>query len=127
MKNLSEHIHRVNADLQFERYRREGGLVIHCRGAFALVSHRQLDALFAAIRDAGEKQIVIDLREVGHVDSVGVGTLAMCLKHALAQKKRILLVTNDAVRRALTTAALDTVFVQCDSVEAALERLASGR
>lgn len=127
MKNLTEHINKLNEDLHFECYPREGSLVFYCRGAFALVSHRQLDELFAAIRDAQEKQIVIDMREVGHIDSTGVGTLAMCLKHAMAQKKRIILVINDAVRRALVTAALDTIFVQCDSVEAALERLASGR
>jgi len=127
MKNLTEHINRLNEDLQFERYPREGSAVFYCRGAFALVSHRQLDELFAAIRDAEEKQIAIDMREVGHIDSTGVGTLAMCLKHAMAQKKRIILVTNDAVRRALVTAALDTIFVQADSVEAALERLATGR
>jgi anti-anti-sigma factor len=127
MKNLSEHINKLNEDLQFERCPREGSLVFYCRGAFALVSHRQLDGLFAAIRDAEEKQIAIDMREVGYIDSVGVGTLAMCLKYAMAQKKSIILVTNDAVRRALVTAALDTIFIQCDSVEAALERLASGR
>jgi anti-anti-sigma factor len=83
--------------------------------------------LFAVIRDAADKRIVIDMREVGHIDSTGVGTLAMCLKHAMAQQKRIILIPNDAVRRALVTSALDTIFVQCDSVEAALERLASGR
>lgn len=127
MKDFTEHINRLNEDLQVERYPREGSLVFYCRGAFALVSHAHLDDLFAAIRDAHEKQVVIDMREVGHIDSTGVGTLAMCLKHAMAQKKRIILVPNDAVRRALVTAALDTIFVQCDSVEAALERLASGR
>ncbi len=127
MKNFAEHITRLNEDLQFERFPRQGSLVFYCRGAFALVSHGKLDELFASIRDAEEKQIVIDMREVGHIDSTGVGTLAMCLKHAMAQKKRIILVTNDAVRRALVTAALDTIFVQCDSVEAALARLASGR
>jgi anti-anti-sigma factor len=127
MKNFTEHINRLNEDLQFEQYPREGSLVFYCRGAFALVSHGQLDELFALIRDAAEKQIVIDMREVGHIDSTGVGTLAMCLKHAMAQQKQIILVTNDAVRRALVTAALDSIFVQCDSVEAALARLASGR
>ncbi len=127
MKNLTDHINRLNADLQFERYGREGSVVVYCRGAFSLVSHRQLDELFALIRDAPEKQVVMDLREVGHIDSTGVGTLAMCLKHGMAQQKRIILVPNDAVRRALVTAALDTIFVLCDSVEAALARLASGR
>lgn len=127
MKDFTEHINRLNEDLEFERYPRDGSLVIYCRGAFALVSHTQLDELFAVVRDAADQRIVIDMREVGHIDSTGVGTLAMCLKHAMAQQKRIVLVPNDAVRRALVTSALDTIFVQCDSVEAALERLASGR
>lgn len=127
MKPLAEHINKLNEDLKFEGHRRDGALVVFCRGAFAIVSHRQLDDLFALVRDAGEKRVVIDMREVGHMDSTGVGTLAMCLKHAMAQQKNIVLVANDAVRQALATAALDTIFQQSDSVEAALASFPSRR
>lgn len=125
MKPLSDHINRLNENLQIERTVRDGVQVFYCRGAFALVSHQRLDELFALVRDAAEKRVVIDLREVGYIDSTGVGTLAMCLKHAMLQKKRILLVSNDAVRQALAMAALDGMFPQCDSVEAALAKSAS--
>ncbi len=127
MRELTERIGRLNEDLVVERYQRDGAVVFFCRGAFSLVSHRHLDELFESLRSAPEQEFILDLREVGHIDSTGVGTLAMSLKHCMAQKKRLVLVPNDAVRQALVTATLDTVFTQCDSVEAAQARLASGR
>lgn len=127
MRELADRIGRLNEDLHVERYQRDGALVFFCRGAFSLVSHRQLDDLFEHLRNAPEQQFILDLREVGHIDSTGVGTLAMSLKHCMAESKRLVLVPNDAVRQALVTATLDTVFIQCDSVEAAQARLASGR
>ena len=126
-EHLAEHIGRLNEDLQFECFPRPGALVCFCRGAFSLVSHRQLDQLHERIRGSAEPAVVLDLRGVGHVDSTGIGTLAMSMKHCMAQRKKLVLVPNDAVRRALVTASLDTLFTQYDSVDAALADLASGR
>lgn len=126
-ENLADRINRLNEDLLIERYLRPGALVLFCRGAFSLVSHHQLDDLYAQVRACSEPHIVLDLREVGHVDSTGIGTLAMSLKYCMAQGKKLVLVPNDAVRQALVTATLDTIFAQYDSVDAALAGLASGR
>jgi len=127
MRNLADRIGRLNEDLQVERYPRPGALILFCRGALSLVSHRQLDELYEQIRAAAEPAVVLDLREVGHVDSTGIGTLAMSMKHCMAERKKLALVPNDAVRQALATASLDTIFAQYDSVDDALARLAAGR
>lgn len=126
-EQLAEKINRINEDLRVESYERDGALVLFCHGAFSLVSYRQQDEVFAQVRKASQKHIVMDLREVGHIDSTGVGTLAMSLKHCMAARKELALVGNDAVQQALRTATLDTIFVQYDSVDAALAALAAGK
>jgi anti-anti-sigma factor len=119
-EQLADRIGKLNEDLKLEKYVRDGVLVIYCQGAFSLVSHAQLDRLLGEVRGAKERRIVLDLRETGHIDSTGLGTLAMSLKHCMAAKRELALVPNDAVRRLLASSALDTVFSQFDSVDAAL-------
>ncbi|MGH9814670.1 MAG: STAS domain-containing protein [Candidatus Acidiferrales bacterium] len=125
-EQLAEQINRTNEDLRVESYERNGALILFCHGAFSLVSHRQQDEAFARVRNAQQPYIVLDLREVGYIDSTGVGTLAMSLKHCMTSGKKLVLVGNDAVRQALRTATLDTIFVQYESLDAALAAIASG-
>ncbi|GEM_PF-6872609 len=98
-------------------------LVIACQGSFSLNNHQRLDALFRLIEADRAPKIVLDLYQVVYVDSVGIGTVAMIFKHALATVKKIVLVPNGFVRKALATASLDRVIPLAIHAEDALRKL----
>jgi anti-anti-sigma factor len=100
-------------------------LVIACQGSFSLNNHQRLDALFHLIESDRAPKIVLDLYQVVHMDSVGIGTVAMIFKHTLASVKKIVLVPNGFVRKALASASLDRVIPLAINAEDALRRLAA--
>lgn len=108
-----------NVALAYEKSSSGSALVLRCKGAFTLAAHQRLGEISEEIRSSAAKRIVLDLTGVTYMDSVGIGTLAMNLKHATAASKQLALVTNDIVMRMLEVANLNRVFTTYPTVEAA--------
>lgn len=108
-----------SAELQFDTADEPGLRIVRCRGAFSLVNHDKLDRVLETIKSAGNAKVILELSNVAHVDSVGVGTLAVALKDSLASRRKLVLVANDLVKSVLATSSLDTAFHIADSLDAA--------
>ena len=106
--------------LQIEKKTRSGALLFQCRGGFSLVNHALLDGIFEQIKATQERKVVLDLSGIRFMDSVGLGTIAAILKHAMATKKVFVLVSNDVVDQNLSVASLTKVIHIVHSVEEAL-------
>ena len=106
--------------LAIERRVKGASAIFACRGWFSLSTHPQLDELLRMIRDEGARKIVLDLREVTYIDSVGVGTLAIILKYSITSSQALVLVCGNSVRDVLTASSLDVAFRFAPSVDAAL-------
>jgi anti-anti-sigma factor len=106
--------------LRFRAERREDAVVIHCIGAFIIPNFLRLDEIIREVKTATAKKIVLNLTHVDRIDSVGVGTLSMILKHAMASGVTLLLVSNEYVRTTLAASGLDRVFNFSPSVDDAL-------
>lgn len=90
-----------------------------CRGSFSLATHVQLDELVDRVRSEEAGRIVLDLSEVKHIDSVGVGTLAMLLKNTMATSRSLVLVGGEAIREVLAASSLESAFQFVPSLDAA--------
>ncbi len=108
-----------NVPLAYEKRASGNALILRCTGSFTLAAHQRLGEISEEIRSASATRIVLDLSGITYMDSVGIGTLAMNLKHASAASKQLVLVTNEIVTRMLGVSSLDKVFTTYTSVEAA--------
>jgi anti-sigma B factor antagonist len=121
MKHISEeYISKPNEELSVEQRVQAGAQIFLCRGAFSLVNHARLKQVEAEIAAAVPNRIVLDLSEIGFVDSSGLGTLAAVLKKTMEQGKELALVANPTVRKTIATAGLEKVFQIFDSLDDAL-------
>lgn len=116
MKELVDEFMKPSQVLQYVAEKHDDALVFHCRGAFSLVSHGRLEELIKDLRNTGQKRIVLDLLEVVHIDSTGVGTLAAILKETLASNRVFVIIPSNPVRDILATACLDKVFKYSETV-----------
>lgn len=113
--------------LHVESEDRADGIVISCEGSFAVKNHRRLDELVDIARKSAARVIVLDMRKIAFMDSVGVGTLAMICKHNFAAGRELRLVPNDMVRRMVSLACLDQVLPFFKGVDEALSAPAKTR
>ncbi len=118
--NVRELLVRQNQRLSVESEQHNTALVLRCRGSFSLVSHTNLDDLIGTIHTADARRIVLDLREVQHIDSTGLGTLATAFKETRARSVDLVVVPSHEVRNALTAVCLDKIFEMRDDLDAAL-------
>jgi anti-anti-sigma factor len=110
--------------LHVEKKTRGDALLFHCRGGFSLVNHALLDGIFEQIKATPERKVVLDLGGVRFMDSVGVGTIAAILKHAMATDKDFVLVSNDIVDQNLSSANLTQVIRIVRTLDEALQLFA---
>ena len=106
--------------LQIEKKTRGDALLFHCRGGFSLVNHALLDGIFEQIKATPKRKVVLDLSGIRFMDSVGLGTIAAILKHAMSTKKIFVLVSNDIVDQNISAASLTKVICTVHSLEEAL-------
>lgn len=106
--------------LHIEKKTRGGALLFHCRGGFSLVNHALLDGIFEQIKATPERKVVLDLGGVRFMDSVGVGTIAAILKHAMATDKNFVVVSNDIVDQNVSSANLTQIMRIVRTLEEAL-------
>jgi anti-sigma B factor antagonist len=73
----------------------------------------------------GKKKILLDVANVGYIDSVGVGVLVACFKSALSHDATLKLVNvGSRFREVLQITRLLTVFETYDSEAAAIQSFA---
>ena len=119
-QNLLNQISRQD-ELHWERSRQGDADVFRCAGAFSLVSHEALEQIGALGKDTDAKRVVLDMREVAHMDSAGLGTIAMIVKHLLPTKRPVVLVPSPQVRNLIASTGMDRVILFADSIPAALD------
>jgi anti-sigma B factor antagonist len=92
--------------------RREGpAVVLSVAGDVdAANAHILREAMLGAI-DEGPPLVVVDLTQVGYIDSVGLGTLVVSLKRASEQQSRLrLVVTSPQIEKIFKITGLLTAF-----------------
>ena len=101
----------TESGLQIEPSRQGETAVLSVAGDVdAANAHLLREAVISAI-DSGPQAVVVDLTQVGYVDSVGLGTLVVCLKRAAEQRTALrLVVTSPQIEKVLKMTGLLTVF-----------------
>ena len=117
---LQQHISKPNLGLEFSQQQQGDAMVFTCHGAFSLGSYSDLDGFERAVRAQTAKRIVLDMREVAHIDSTGIGALATIVRDVASASREVRLVPSQAVKLAVGLARLDTFLPSFDSLEAAL-------
>ena len=119
-RNLQEFVHRQD-ELHWDVSRQGDADVFRCSGAFSLVSHEQLEKIGAAAKSSDAPRVVMDMREVAHMDSAGLGTLAMIVKLLMPAKRMLVVIPSPQVRNLMVSTGLDRVVPFADSIPAALD------
>ena len=68
--------------LRITREQRGRATIIRLEGEVDLFHSRDLKMLFSQLMDKGVKALVINLKEVGYIDSSGIGVLCTCFLKA---------------------------------------------
>jgi anti-sigma B factor antagonist len=101
----------AESGLRIEPSQQDGAAVLSVAGDVdAANAHLLREAVIAAI-ESGAPVLVVDLAQVGYVDSVGLGTLVVSLKRAAEQRTALrLVVTSPQIEKVLKITGLLTVF-----------------
>jgi anti-sigma B factor antagonist len=99
--------------------RRNGDIVVRLAGEIDLHNAAEVGAALEQIASQQPTRVVVDLAEVGFVDSTALGALIQARKQ-LGNGNLVLAAPGPAVRRALEVAGLIDHFSVHDSVDDAL-------
>jgi anti-sigma B factor antagonist len=98
-------------DLVLETRTESGWSVLAVKGEVDLYTSPQLREKVAEMVEKGGDRLVIDLTDVGFMDSSGLGVLVTALKRAREREGRLTLVCPEgSVHKVLTITGLDRVF-----------------
>lgn len=103
--------------MQHETSEKSGALVIAFSGDIDLQTSP--DARKALLAEVGkEMPILVDLSDVGYIDSSGVASLVECLQSAKKAGQKFALVSvSESALRVLQLARLDRVFEICNTID----------
>jgi anti-sigma B factor antagonist len=106
----------VPSDGEFELTVTEqsGATVVYAKGELDVASAPQLKAELAGLIAAGSRVLVVDLSEVGFVDSSGLGVLIGAHNEVSRVGGEIRVVVQPQVKRILELTSLDEVFTIVD-------------
>jgi anti-sigma B factor antagonist len=105
---------------QFETYESGDWLVIEATGDLDLAEAPALRQQVVGLLGQGHRRFVIDLRAVGHIDSIGLGMFVAIRKRVRVHGGEVELVCPDPrLRRVFTVVDLDRVFTLHATREAA--------
>jgi anti-sigma B factor antagonist len=108
-------------DLGFTTEEHGPVVVLSVRGEVDVATAPQLRERLVDLVASGHPQIVLDLSEVGFLDSTGLGVIVGCLKRARANDGDITLVcSHRPILKVLEITGLTAVFGLHDTVEEAL-------
>ena len=120
MRDTPRHAGTPSAEpFMHEVQRVSDAAVYRCKGAFSLANHAKLGELAEEIRRGDATHVVLDLREVAYMDSVGVGTIAVMLKDTKARSRALTVVPTADIRTLLGASKLQGLLKFADSTEAA--------
>ncbi len=96
--------------------------VVAVSGEVDIYSAPQLDAVLSELIAAGQVALVVDLTEVGFLDSTGLGVLVKALKRCREANGSVAVVTQgERVLRVFAITGLDAVIPVHPTLAAALE------
>nr|WP_239542312.1 STAS domain-containing protein [Micromonospora terminaliae] len=103
-----------------------GCTVLEVGGELDMATSPQLREGLQQLVDAGDRQVVVDMAEVGFMDSSGLGTLVVMFKALRDVGGRLCLAAvQPVVHSVLTVTSVDQVIDVYDSVQAAEAELPS--
>lgn len=108
-------------NLFWERTQQEGAEVLRISGAFCLLNPEKLDEFREMAKGLDAKRCVLDMREVGYMDSAGLGIVAMVAKYAAANSATVVVIPSAQVRKLMATTGIDRAVVIAESIPAALD------
>ena len=121
MKRIfDEYIGRTNQDFLVEKEKSGEAMVFHCRGALSTLNTDSINELLKAVGAAGEKKVVLDLTNVVHIDSMGLGSIATAFKQASAAGAAFVVVAKPPLRDVLELASLHKFLTISDNLQVAL-------
>ncbi|WP_433650082.1 STAS domain-containing protein [Micromonospora zamorensis] len=104
-------------DLQLSVRPGQGCTVLEVRGELDMATSPQLRDGLQRLVDAGDSRVVVDLAEVGFMDSSGLGALVVTFKALRDAGGRLCLAAaQPAVRGVLTVTSVDRAIDVYDSV-----------
>ena len=100
-------------------------VVVEVRGFMTLSDYESsLFKYIARVVEEGHARIVLNLRHVSYIDSVGIGEIVRCYMHVTSRGGALRLCeVGDRVREVLHATQLDTVLHLADTEEDALRSL----
>jgi anti-sigma B factor antagonist len=108
--------------LDLEQTERDGHAVIVVRGEVDLATSPQLRDTLAGLVE-GSRSVIVDLDQVGFIDSTGIGVLVGGVKRARSQGGDLSLVcTQRRILKVLEITGLTQVFTVFESLDAATAR-----
>ncbi len=114
--------------MKMDRRKSEGSLIFDINGDFDTRSAGPAKEEIRAAILEGEKSVIINLENVGYIDSAGLGTLVSALKTAKENNGNVCLTGLTAqVKMVVELTRLHHVFDIFPNVEAALEGLKGRR
>jgi anti-anti-sigma factor len=120
MRDTPRHAGTPSAEpLLHEVQRVNSAAIYRCKGAFSLANHTKLGELAEEVRRGDAAHVVLDLREVVYMDSVGVGTIAVMLKDTKARNRAFTVVPTADIRALLGASKLQDILKFAESTEAA--------
>ncbi len=103
-----------------------GQTVLSVKGEVDMYSAPTLRDRLTDLVDSGQRTVIVDLSEVGFLDSTGLGTLVAARKHATELGGALPLVcSQDRVLKLFRITGLDAVFAIHPSVDEAIRSLPS--
>jgi anti-sigma B factor antagonist len=109
---LSEQYAGSRMKLEFTQRKNEGILILGLKGRLVLgPEDLALRQRLQALLDAGQRNVIVDLKEVSDIDSTGLGTLLNCaLKFRDSGGKQVLLNLGESKGRLPDILKLNAVF-----------------
>ena len=108
--------------LDLEQTERDGHAVVIVRGEVDLATSPQLRDTLAGLVE-GPRSVIVDLDQVGFIDSTGIGVLVGGVKRARSQGGDLSLVcTQRRILKVLEITGLTQVFTVFESLDAAAAR-----
>ncbi|MFQ5805979.1 MAG: STAS domain-containing protein [Phycisphaerae bacterium] len=109
---------RHNLDVRAER--EQDVTIVHLKGEIDLRTSPQLRGMFLKLLDERPPRIILELSEVGYVDSSGVGTVVELKRRAMHHESKVVLVgLQPRVRSLFEITRLDKFFTVADSISEA--------
>ncbi len=101
----------MEIELAFDARSLDGWEVLSVRGEIDAYTSPRLRERLASLMDQGRFRLIVDLEDVGFMDSTGLGVLVSCLKRAKEHAGEMILVcTSPQILRVLAITGLDRVF-----------------